>query len=189
MIVYFLFSRREATAMFTSGFTGAATELLLIISFQVIFGYVYLFIGIIITVFMAGLAIGSRLSRFGELSDPLRMMYFVQLFSGIYIASIALTIFFVTNLESSFLVKLIFMFMMFIVAALTGMQYGVAVCFKKQDAGITVSKIYTADLAGSAAGSLVVAVWMIPLIGIYTSLLVLSVLHILTIGLISIKRK
>lgn len=189
VVVYLIFSRIHATAIFTSGFTGAATELLLIITFQVIFGYVYIFIGIIITTFMAGLALGSRLSRLCKMKNPLRMMYFVQLFSGIYIGSIALSIFFIDGLNSMILVKVVFIFMMFFVAALTGLQYGVSVCYKNLNAGTTVSEVYASDLAGSAVGSLVVAIWLIPMIGIYTSLILLTGFHFLTIGIMVLKRK
>ncbi len=189
VIVYLIFSRIHATAMFTSGFTGAATELLLIIAFQVIFGYVYIFLGLIITTFMAGLALGSRLSRSCKMKNPLRMLYFVQLFSGIYLGSIAITIFFIDAFSSMILVKVVFIFMMFFVAALTGLQYGVSVCYKNLNAGTTVSEVYASDLAGSAVGSLVVAIWLIPMIGIYTSLILLTGLHFLTIGIMALKRK
>lgn len=189
VVGYLSFSRSHATAMFTSGFTGAATELLLIITFQVIFGYVYIFIGIIITTFMAGLALGSRLSRSSKMKNPLRMLYFVQFFSGIYIGSIALSIFYIDGLNSVILVKFIFVFMMFFVAALTGLQYGVSVCYKNMNAGTTVSEIYASDLAGSAVASLLLVIWLIPAIGIYLSLLMLTGFHFLTIGIIAMKRK
>ncbi|MDZ7740609.1 MAG: fused MFS/spermidine synthase [Bacteroidota bacterium] len=45
-------------ALFTGGFTAASTEFLLIIAFQVIYAYVYQFIGLIIAVFMLGLYLG-----------------------------------------------------------------------------------------------------------------------------------
>lgn len=45
------------------GFAGMTLELLIIITFQNIFGYVYQFIGFLIALFMAGLPLGASLSR------------------------------------------------------------------------------------------------------------------------------
>ena len=45
--------------MFAAGFTGSAIELLLVIAFQILYGYVYQMIAVIVTIFMAGLAVGS----------------------------------------------------------------------------------------------------------------------------------
>ncbi len=186
---FYLFTHNYATAMFTSGITGVATELVLIVVFQVLFGNVYLFIGIIITTFMAGLAMGSRFSLICKMKYPLRLMNFVQLFSGIYILSIALTIFFIGKLENIIIIRAIFIFAMFILAAFTGLQYGISVCHRKSDPGTLVSEVYAADLVGAAVGSLAVTVWLIPMIGIYQSVLVMSILHFLTLILLYIKSK
>ncbi|MEJ2595758.1 MAG: hypothetical protein P8100_11695 [bacterium] len=187
--MFYFFTHNYATAMFTSGITGVSTELVLIVVFQVLFGNVYLFIGIIITTFMAGLAIGSRFSLICKMNYPLRLMNFVQLFSGIYILSIALTIFFIGKMEETIIIRVIFIFAMFILAAFTGLQYGISVCHRKTDPGTLVSEVYAADLVGAAVGSLAVTVWLIPMIGIYQSVLVMASLHFLTLILLRIKSK
>ncbi|MCP5007006.1 MAG: methyltransferase [Planctomycetes bacterium] len=51
------------TAITTSGFAGIALEIVLIFSFQNIYGYVYEKIGLIIALFMFGLAMGSYISN------------------------------------------------------------------------------------------------------------------------------
>ncbi|MBI5376178.1 MAG: hypothetical protein HZA77_12130 [Candidatus Schekmanbacteria bacterium] len=68
-LFYILFTRRknilnEASfntrlAIFITGFSGMALSIILLFSFQSIFGYLYSFIGIIIALFMGGLTVGG----------------------------------------------------------------------------------------------------------------------------------
>ena len=46
------------TGLFVTGFSATSIEIILIIAFQVIYGYLYQMIGIIITFFMVGMATG-----------------------------------------------------------------------------------------------------------------------------------
>lgn len=186
---YLVYSRLYSTSMFVSGFTGAATEVVLIIAFQILFGYVYLYLGFIITVFMAGLAAGAWFSRKCKLKDKMKMQYFVQLFSGIYIASIAFKIYLAGDLTNSFMIKSAFLVMMVIVAMLVGFQYGLSVHRSTQNTGRTIARVYTADLLGSALGSFLVAVWLIPEYGLYQTLLFLSCFHFLTLFILVLKSK
>lgn len=53
--------RGSALVLFASGFAASALELVLLLAFQVLCGSVYHQLGIIVTVFMAGLALGAAL--------------------------------------------------------------------------------------------------------------------------------
>ena len=60
IILYFILKLNPFTfSLFTTGFSSSSLELLLIFSFQALYGYVYNQVGIIITFFMIGLATGS----------------------------------------------------------------------------------------------------------------------------------
>jgi len=56
---YLVRLRGAALILFASGFAASALELVLLLAFQVLCGSVYHQLGIIVTVFMAGLAIGA----------------------------------------------------------------------------------------------------------------------------------
>ena len=43
----------------TTGFSGMVCDLLIVLLFQTIYGYVYRYVGLIIAAFMAGLALGG----------------------------------------------------------------------------------------------------------------------------------
>lgn len=72
-LLYILFNRRKniinetsfntKSAIFITGFSGMALSIILLFSFQSIFGYLYSFIGIIIALFMGGLTVGGFAGR------------------------------------------------------------------------------------------------------------------------------
>jgi spermidine synthase len=61
--VYLVRLRGAALVLFASGFAGTALEIVLLLAFQVLCGSVYHQLGIIVTVFMAGLAIGAMMAN------------------------------------------------------------------------------------------------------------------------------
>ncbi|OFY97551.1 MAG: hypothetical protein A2491_07120 [Bacteroidetes bacterium RIFOXYC12_FULL_35_7] len=60
LLIWILIRMKSITlALFTTGFTGLSIEIILIMTFQIIYGYAFWMTGVIITAFMAGLAIGA----------------------------------------------------------------------------------------------------------------------------------
>jgi spermidine synthase len=190
LTLFFVFVSKPAIAsMFTSGFTGAGAEVVLIIAFQVIFGYAYLFVGLIITAFMAGLAAGAYFSKRCEMKNWYKMLVFIQLFSGIYLIVIALKLTVLRDYSTVLLLQTIFIFMTLIVSTLVGLQYGTSVRKSREKVGVAIAQIYAADLIGAALGSLLVVFWLIPTAGLLNTMILLGGLHFLTILLVGVKHK
>jgi hypothetical protein len=63
LCVYLVRLRGTAFVLFASGFAGTTLEIVLLLAFQVLCGSVYHQLGIIVTVFMAGLALGAALAN------------------------------------------------------------------------------------------------------------------------------
>jgi spermidine synthase len=63
LLVYLVRLRGPALVLFASGFAGSALEIVLLLAFQVLCGSVYHQVGVIVTVFMAGLAVGAMLTN------------------------------------------------------------------------------------------------------------------------------
>jgi spermidine synthase len=61
--------RRAELVLFASGFAGTSLEIVLLLAFQVLCGSVYHQVGIIITVFMVGLAAGAMLANRGAVAQ------------------------------------------------------------------------------------------------------------------------
>ena len=60
--VYLVRLRGPALALFASGFAGSSLEIVMLLAFQVLCGSVYHQVGVIVTVFMVGLAVGAALA-------------------------------------------------------------------------------------------------------------------------------
>ncbi len=188
-LLFLIFSKPYSTAMFTSGFTGAGAEILLLIAFQVIFGYVYLYLGVIITLFMAGLTVGSLVSKNCDRYNIRKLVLKIQLVTGLFILLLALFLIMQHLIRDDSVIRFLFSLFMMIIALLVGYQYGVIVCHAKKSTGKTIASVYSSDLIGSALGSFLVAVYFIPVYGLIFTLLILSGFHFLTLFILTIKHK
>ena len=184
LMAYFL-SRLNPVALgiFTAGFTGSSFEIIIIMAFQIIYGYVYQTIGIIISVFMAGLAIGAVFRN--------RFMYVIRhknfILIQLMIAAFAFLLPLAILLMKKYSIHTVtiqagFVILMLVISFLTGILFSMATILKKAEFSKTAASVYSIDLAGSALGALFTAVLLIPILGLITYSLVLGVLNILAIG-------
>jgi spermidine synthase len=142
------FARRPSAAAFSctaaTGFTMIGLEVLLLVAFQSIYGYVYYQLAILIAAFMAGMALGSwagmRFSRLAAMQFTIAASPLL-----LYLAIVARIAFPALALACGFL---------------GGCQFAVA--SKKQSGGM----LYALDLAGACAGGLLVSAWLLPVYGL-----------------------
>ena len=189
LLIFIISAKPNSLAIFSSGFTGVGVELVLIIVFQVLLGYMYYFIGILITIFMAGLAFGSLISKKISPEKIGKQTFFLQLITGIFIIGLSGIFVFLEKLTSPLIIQFIIVLCMLSISILVGLQYGLSVTERKSKSAIIVSKIYSADLIGSALGSMITVVILIPFFGIYISLYCLAGLHFLTLLANFLKKK
>ncbi len=177
------------TALFTTGLTSISTEIILIISFQILYGYIYQMTGIFITFFMIGLAFGSF--RFYKIFDTTIKDYsFIQFTFGIYTLLTAFVIFLLNLLSAnSIIVHIVFLIMIFISGTLTGTQFSLATKLT----GGSIAKIsadsYSSEITGSAFGALIVSAVLIPVLGIFITCILIGVLNLIVASFIFLKSK
>lgn len=142
ILLIFLFFQRMSTkvrkfsipcAIGFTGFAGMLYDLILIFAFQVSYGYVYQWIGILITSFMFGVALASHMmtQKLHEIKNKIRVFLWTEGFHIIY--SILLLVLFVfpelfkgiAETGGGFL-KGIFLLLCFIGGFLTGFQFPLA---------------------------------------------------------------
>ncbi len=167
--------------IFAAGFTGTAAELIILLGIQVVFGYIYLYLAIIVTVFMTGLATGALLTDrvYGEIT--LIKFRFAQMFLAVIVGLTAITFLLIGKLQiPGFLLHIIFISLMFMVAFVSGLLFASAALLRRSGVASTTSRLYSTDLAGSAAGSLLTAILLIPLLGLTGSLAVIILLNLFT---------
>ena len=176
-LIYLLFLSKTETILFFTGFSAMAMQMAVIFVFQILFGYIYLKTGMLITVFLFGLFIGAlraekmnkRLSMKDLFIHDTLIILLMLIFAG------AVFIF------RSGLPQLYFMIFSMVFAVVCGMQFATGMKMEKGRAGIAAG-FFAADLIGAAAGLLVFSLLLLPLLGIFKSIGILCLLK--TISLI-----
>jgi spermidine synthase len=159
-VIYLFRISREEFVLFSTGCMTMGSEILVIFAFQIYFGYIYLQIGIIITIFLAGLLpgawLGHRLHHRGK-----QIMTVTDLF---LIFSLALFILAITRFADKLPVAFYLVFG-FIVSVVCGFQFPVAFFLGGSD-NTAATRALSADLIGAACGTLLTSVILIPYGGI-----------------------
>jgi len=149
------------------GLAGASLEVLLLMAFQVLYGYVYQIVGLVVTSFMAGLAVGAFLAgRNFRLSSVTR---FAALQGLVAAYAFLLPIVFDGLRSGSFGgtgVVAVFLFLAFIAAVLVGAEFSTAATLLRRPAVTVAADLYGLDLLGSAVGAFASSAALIPLLGV-----------------------
>ena len=192
IVMLFLLSRLNLiqAGMFTGGFAASSSEVILLITFQIIYGYVYLMSGVIIAVFMGGLTLGALTGRrivktFGPVSYSGN-----QLAIGLFALLLPLVINILKPITGyPFIVHFIFFILTIAISFLVGTLFSIGSHIQKGNVPAVTSGIYSADLAGSAFGALIVSVFLIPLIGLVKVSIAVGLINVLFAGITWMNRK
>ena len=147
-------------------------EMLIIFSFQVVYGYIYLEIGAIVTAFLLGLLPGVLLGRWRQKNDKRDL-----LFSDAGMIGFLLLFFLWVLILKSGPHPVFFLLYGFLFSLLCGFQFPVAARIIGEE-NSPAAGCLAADLAGAALGTLAVGVLLIPLFGIGLATLFLILLKI-----------
>jgi len=155
------------------GFTLIGMEVLLLLAFQALYGYVYRELAVLIAAFMAGMALGGRFSRSGASRGALAG---VQAIGAVVPA--ALCLLFGLRLPGA-AGQFLFLSMALGCGTLGGYQFPLVsrVYFSGAKRG-GLGTLYALDLVGSAAGAALFAVWLIPVFGFFRTALLTAGLNL-----------
>ncbi len=170
----------------TSGYAGMAFELSLLLLFQVIYGYVYLGICAFITLFMIGSALGAvasqKLKKAASWQVPACDAALILLAAMACIVALAG----VKTKGQLYLFALQYVAipsLIFLVAFAAGCQFS-AVSRLASGTGVQITgRLYVADLAGAACGTILTGLLFLPKIGIVGVLISVVVLKCVSLGL------
>ncbi len=187
-------------SMFIIGLSGLSLELILILAFQNIYGYLYQYIGFMIALFMAGLALGAIISN--RLIERWHKRYWT-IHLALVILSLALT--WLLGIAPHIILISI---LMIAIGTLTGMAYPLLSkiyltrCYGAPGAsyseldpaelrgynqvGKAAGLIDAFDHLGACLGALFTGVLLIPLFGITQTCLLIALLNLLTVIFIAI---
>ena len=166
--------------MFATGFTASSIEILLLFVFQVIFGYVYLMAGILITVFMAGLALGAASGNNLIPNPTYGKLVLLQFCTGFYSLIVMGCIFMFKNLHPGYLILQVFIILLILgIALLAGLQFQMSTAVKKGSPLSLPGSVYSADLLGASVGALLISAFLVPVTGIFGSLFLIAGLNLI----------
>jgi spermidine synthase len=181
--IYLCCVSREEFVLFSTGGMTMGSEILVIFAFQIYFGYIYLQIGIIITLFLAGLLPGAWLgNRLGHQGKQI-----LALTDIVLIAFLALFVFAITNFAER-LPLAFYLAFGFVVSLACGFQFPVALYLRGGD-NTAATRSFSADLMGAAWGTLLTSVILIPYAGILWTAVGLMGLKLISLILIGTSRR
>ena len=159
-----LLSRPENLAVFSLGFAGMGLEVILLLAFQIASGALYWRLGLLLSMFMAGLALGSGLTAVLDPPPAGARKGLALLLSLFSIGGFALawTLPWLAQLDPSPALK-IFSLLLVLDGAAVGAAYALA-CRQEP------ARVYGVDLWGSALGAFFTGAFLVPLAGMRLSL-------------------
>ncbi len=183
-------------ALFSTGFVGMVLNLVVALSFQAVFGYIYHQISILITAFIVGTALGGGIST--KYGDKLRkkVATFLLLELLLVLISLIIPILVILNylelLNDLFAVSSwLFVAFSLLIGVLLGMEFPLANMIHSTSDKITqqVGLLYASDLGGGFIGALLVSVILIPVLGIIQTCLVAALFKLTSCFLILFSQK
>jgi spermidine synthase len=166
-------------AVFTTGLSTMALQIALLFSFQSLYGFLYEMLGLIVAVFMGGLALGAAAThRFvGDKSD-MNILAGVQLLIALLAGLIALALPRAAAVETPALVVVMISGLTFVAGLLNGADFPLATaCCLALTKGPekATGTVYGVELFGACAGALLASVVVAPILGIVACCLLAAV--------------
>ena len=170
-------------------------DLALIFTFQSIYGYVFAWIGLLVTSFMAGTAAGAMLmtARLARIQDDLKLLINTDLaliFFSSALPFIFLVLYPYLDSPGAFVfLKALFLIFSFISGLLIGAQFPLAnKIYLKNDKGLssTAGALYSSDLLGGWLGGIVGGVVLLPVLGLLGSCVVVVLLKLCSFTILTV---
>ncbi|MBN1184558.1 MAG: hypothetical protein JXB49_19855 [Bacteroidales bacterium] len=165
--VFLFFLKPLYLGMFTSGFAAASYELIIIIAFQIVYGYLYLATGIIITLFMAGMTMGALMVSKRNFKKHKHAIVLLQAGIGFFGIVLPVIVKFTNQHPGLLSVQLLYYVLTLFASILVGGMFSLTSQFSKKSYLTTASNIYSIDLLGSALGALLASAFLIPALGVF----------------------
>lgn len=202
LLLYFFFRPKKrrflqwgiSYSIITTGFAGMMFDLMIIFTFQSIYGYVFSWIGILVASFMAGAACGAMLitTVLERIKNYLKL--FIKIELAIICFSIAFPFLFLAvptypgGTEAFFFFRMLFLVISFISGFLTGSQFPLAnkLYLKKgRSLSQTAGLLYASDLLGGWFGGIVGAVVLLPVLGLSGTCITVGLLKLTSFTVIA----
>jgi spermidine synthase len=187
------FERMVIVSLGGAGFSGMAVQVIILLAFQIIYGYLFYKLSVILTAFMVGLVAGGWLSItiIPKLKSPGRAFILTQCAFFIYPLALPLLFRWLGNSGARPVAWLgqdvIFTLLPIAAGFIGGFQFPLAskiYMIDAKEAGGSAGLTYGTDLAGSCLGALFTGAFLIPVLGIPESCLALAGLNLVIMAML-----
>jgi len=171
-ILYLIFMKKEEYVLFSTGLTTMGVEMLVVFIFQVMYGYIYLKIGAIITSFLLGLLPGAIMGNFFKDKKLVNLIVSEIVLLGLLLIFFIWITFFKGELHQIYFLSYCFVFAFF-----CGYQFPAATGVIGEERSPAAGCL-AADLMGAAVGTLATGTLLIPLWGIRSAIIFLILIKV-----------
>jgi len=180
-------------AVFVTGYSEMTLNVVLILAFQILYGYVYYKIAMLITAYMIGLILGSWhiTPSVERITKPLRILMRIQGGLALYpILLLGIIIFSQSSghlSRTSSVMEVGFPLLTLVAGYLGGLHFPLANMIylgEGREVGKVASLVYGVDLVGSSAGALSAGIILLPVLGIANTLYLITALNLSALGLL-----
>jgi spermidine synthase len=138
------------------GFSMIGLEMLLLLAFQAVYGYVYQQLAVVIAAFMAGMALGTWLAMRPPARGGMRALAVTQLLAA------AAPLLLLALFQAPGAGRMAFPALAAVSGMLGGYEFAVASRMVPRP-----GKLYALDLAGSCLGAILFSIWLVPVFGFF----------------------
>ena len=194
LLLYFFFRSKNIRffragiplSIITTGFAGMIFDLMLIFTFQSIYGYVFSWIGLLVASFMAGAACGAMLITIVLARIKNCFKLFIKIELAIICFSIGCPFIFLAVHEylgspGVFFFRMLFLVISFICGLLIGSQFPLAnKIYLRNSTSLskTAGLLYASDLLGGWFGGIIGAVVLLPVLGLVGTCITVGLLKL-----------
>ncbi|AHE98944.1 fused MFS/spermidine synthase [Thioalkalivibrio paradoxus] len=179
-------------AVFTTGLSTMTLQIALLFSFQSIYGFIYEMVGLIIAIFMAGLALGTALTqRYVKHKASTGTLAAVQLTIAVFATLIAVVLPHAAGVESASAVFLLFSGLTFVSGLLNGLDFPLATeSFRalNRRAERSAGMVYGIELAGACLGAALASAVVAPILGIVACCLLAAIVNTTAFAVLTVSR-
>jgi len=203
-LVMFIFMRKrriEKAVMFsiwTTGFAEISFQIAVIFSFQFIYGYMFYKLGLIVTSFMVGLALGGwYISRnVDRIKNDMLFYRWTQVSICIYPLILPVVFIWLSETRSGIASwlgsNIIFPFLPVIAGAIGGIQFPLAnkiYLGNSPAVGKVAGLSYGLDLLGACIGSMFASAILVPVLGLFQTCFFVAIINVVVLLILSLNER
>lgn len=190
--VYLVGLKPVSAVIFASGFAASALEVVLLLALQVLCGTLYEQVGMVVTVFMAGLAAGAWGGDRWFLHSSRKALLGLAMALAVFAAGLSPLLMLLGRLGGASTSVLGWQAaigaLTFLLALLVGMQFPLAGRTSFRQGAETASRLYTADFMGACWGALLTSTLLIPILGVTVTCLAVGGLNVLAAAYLAFRK-